>query len=268
MLLQQVLSSAVLAAVLIGITGCQAEQDIPVPPVGELPASYAPYYAELKHAPAASEQYQTALFAELAKRSAVADYIAETQIKDAPQLQLEWLEMRNELLIKHYFDQFMQTSITEETLNKYYNEHPQQFIETCFRAAYLLIPANNKAKANPLTAAGRMAQQLRSGATLLDAMASYKKTSGRSARIGELKLRESDAALKPLFAAAGKLAAGSVSEPVSTERGVYVLRLMEGPLSEPRPFLEVRELIREQLAREYQQAEMQRLLKLSDYDGD
>jgi hypothetical protein len=262
--------AGLLIVALVALTGCgrggETDNRASISPsiVGPLPERYREHYAALKQASGQPRDDKARTFDELARRTAVADSIVKSQFGDDPLARLQWLEDRNRILIDGYFKRYLKETVNEEVVRTYYEAHPDEFLDAYMRVAYLSVSGDDRGRQDPVTVAGELAERVRSGATLLEVKGAHEASGGRAVWVGELQLRASDPNRQSLFSAAEKLSLSGVSDPVETDDGVYVIKLLEGPTDKVKPFFEVKDTIREKLRRQAREAEMRRLSELGD----
>lgn len=150
-----------------------------------------------------------------------------------------------------------------EPARTYYETHLDEFTpKPQIRAAHILLKAPNEAeRERRRPEAEALLAQLRAGADF-GALAQEHSEDGSRYLNGDLGYFSAGQMVPEFETAAFALTEpGQLSGVVETRFGFHIIKLLDRPSTEPRPFTEVENAIQERLRREYQQNELSTWLK-------
>lgn len=202
---------------------------------------------------------------EYVNREALAQAIEESDLLDKKLLAAELDELRKEMLISRYFDQFLKTSVTDDAVANYYKTHAKEYEDKKVHVAHILIRTHRRMsdeeKKAALTKAQEAHAQLAAGKEFADVASQLSEDRVSASRGGDLGwIREGSIDARFSQKAFG-METGTYSEPFETAFGYHIVKVVEAAQSVKRPLSAVEGDIRYQLRSQAKQAEMDRLLK-------
>lgn len=174
---------------------------------------------------------------------------------------------RNTALIKAYLDEHVSSVVSDEVVQQYYNDNIDKYSTKRVKGAHILISLNGvdqeQRKEKELLAVELM-ERARKGdefAQLVKEHSDDKKTSEKGGELGWMS--NQDEADSLLVKALLVMSEGGISEPVETEQGLHILKLLEGPLVEKMEFDAVKGKIEYHLKYEERIKEIKRLKSIA-----
>mgnify|MGYP006429022707 CR=1 FL=1 len=162
------------------------------------------------------------------------------------QVRLAWVELDIQSLKD-------QVEVSEEALRREYESAGQRYHEAAERkAAHILIEvpedADDATEQEALTRIRTLRERLAEGADFAELAGEYSDDTGSAGQGGDLGYIKRGMMVEPfeqaLFALSGE---GEVSEPVRTTYGYHLIRLLDVRTREQKPFVEVKDEIRDEL---------------------
>jgi parvulin-like peptidyl-prolyl isomerase len=154
--------------------------------------------------------------------------------------------MKQEVLRREVFSK---VAIDDQELRAYYDEHRSEFkLPSRFRFRELVLPKGATPE-EMVDTRGKLAQireDLRAGTPFEALVEKYSTAPSRSTG-GDLGWLGKGVLRPDLEAAVLMLKPGQVSEPVETDKDIYLVQLLQAELDQVKPFAEVRAAIREKL---------------------
>lgn len=172
----------------------------------------------------------------------------QPQFQQEEQVKIAWLELDRESM-------FDEVSISEEQVRKAYDEEVASFqAQTERRAAHILFEAADAgALEGAMAEAAGIKARLDAGEDFAALAAEFSDDTGSAENGGDVGYTTGDNFVPEFEAALQALEPGQVSEPVKTEFGVHIIKLLEVNATEIEPF-------------EARRAELERGLKSSEVD--
>ncbi|MAC29641.1 MAG: peptidylprolyl isomerase [Myxococcales bacterium] len=210
-----------------------------------------------------SDEQSERVLGELVEREALAQAIEAHGDLDTALLEAELREFRKEQLISRYFDRFLRTAVTDESIRNYYETHADEFEDRKVHVAHVLVRTNRRMteeeRQAALTKAREAYAKLQAGEPFAAVAAEYSEDRVTAQRGGDLGwVREGT--ISPRFSErAFALEQGGVAEPFETPFGYHVLTVLEAPQTVRRPLEAVQADIRARLRQEAKEAEVERL---------
>ncbi|HEX6398605.1 MAG TPA: peptidyl-prolyl cis-trans isomerase, partial [Steroidobacteraceae bacterium] len=200
------------------------------------------------------------------ERTALAEAISRENLLDKAAVEAELRDFRNELLITRYFEKFGETTVTPEAVKQFYDKNPELFTERKAHISQITFPLRPEmgepqrkaqfARAvdtfNKIKAGGAFAAPPREPAETAETAPSFMD-------LGVVDLQQIDRAVADAVATQKK---GAVTSPISTPSGYRIVKLLEDPVVNHKPFAEVEESVRYRLKVDEKNKETQRLLAL------
>lgn len=221
-------------------------------------------YLKLKRIPSDPGNRRNRALKTFLERNALAEAIAQDPLLDNVAIEAELRDFRNELLISRYFEAFLKEKVRDEAMKAYYHANIDKYTRQKVKIAQILFRTHRamreQQKSAKFSEAVEAHAKLKGGtpfAKLARQLSEDTLTAKKGGEIGWLQEAQID---KAIFDKALSMKQGKISEPIETDRGYHIIKLLEGPIGEQRPFEEVKGEIRYRLRYEAKQAEMNRLL--------
>ncbi len=220
-------------------------------------------YLRFKRITAKDDAQRQKLQEQYLEREALAAAVEKEPILDQELIAAELDEFRKEMLISRYFEKFLAEKVSDEAVQNYYGAHAADYEEKKVHVAHVLIRTtpqmSEEERKVKLTAAHEVYSQLQSGkdfAAIVEEYSEDKVSAKKGGDLGWLKEGSIDPRFsKTVFA----MTAGALSEPIETQFGFHVVKLVEGAKVVKRPLEAVAGDIRYQLRNQARAAEMERL---------
>lgn len=198
------------------------------------------------------------------ERTALAEAISKQDLLDKTAVEAELRDFRNELLITRYFEKFAETKITPEAVRQYYDKNPEQFTERKAHIAQITFPIRPEmgepqrkaqfdravATFNKIKAGGAFAAPPKEPAETAETAPTF-------LDMGWVLNQQMDRAVSDAVTSQKK---GAVTPPISTPSGYLIVKLMEDPVENHKPFEEVQDSVRYRLKLDEKTKETERLL--------
>ncbi len=165
---------------------------------------------------------------------------------------------RRTLVAAEAIEVLVAEKVSEDAVKKAYEaKYAEAAPEKEYNAAHILVETEDEAKALVLELVG--------GADFAE-LAKTNSTGPSGPNGGSLGWFAKGMMVEPFFEAVAKLEDGAVSEPVKTEFGWHVIKLLESRLAQAPAFEEVRATLQQELYTEVVEAEIDRLKKLGSIE--
>ncbi|MDA8140663.1 MAG: peptidylprolyl isomerase [Desulfobacteraceae bacterium] len=256
--------AALIFLLVIGVAGC-GKKDEKLATVDGKAVTQAEFdaYLKFKRLSAPDDKRRDGLLDQYLDRAALAAAIEKTKVLDKELMKVELEEFRKEMLINRYFEKYLQDKVADDAARNYYNTHASDYEESQVHVAHILIRTNpnmsepeRKAK---LTTAQDVYSQIRGGkefAAIAEQYSEDKVSAKNGGDLGWVKQGGLDANFSK---AAFETKEGELSEPFETPFGYHVIKVLEAPRTEKRPFESMAGDIRYRLKNEAKKAELDRL---------
>lgn len=221
-------------------------------------------YLKIKHIDSKDDKRREALFKQYIEREALAVAIEKADLLDKQLVQAEFNEIRRGILINRYFEQYLKTQLSDEAVQKYYEDHSKEFSEDQVHAAHILFRTNSmmtqEQRQGLLGKANEVYDQIKGGQSFAELAGKYSQDKATAANGGDLGWIKKEAMGKQFSDAAFALQAEEVSKPVETSFGYHLIKALEPPRSIQKSFSTVSGLIKHKMKAEVQTKERERLL--------
>ncbi len=211
-----------------------------------------------------SEAQRSQLRQQFDERRRLADAIEASGRLEAAAVAAEVAELRKEMVIGRYFEQFLQREVSDDAVRNYYVSHAEEFTSRKAHVAHILFrlspQMDESERAVKLTAARDAQAKLKGGTPFAELAEKVSEDTLSARKGGDLGWMQQGAVAPRFSEVAFGLAPGAVSEPVETPFGYHLITLIEGPLEVRKPFAEVKGEIHHRLRQAAKQAEITRLL--------
>lgn len=273
MLLDVCVRKVAIAALYLGVSstfigvlsGCGKPRETVIATVGEADITQSQFRAYLKHKriPEQDDKAVAKALEGFLSREAQAAAVTQAEYLDAELIEAEVREFRKQLLISRYFEQYLNEQASEQAQLNYYNTHLNEFSSQQVKLAHILVRvragASDNEKAAALTRANQAYTMLGRGQSFEEIAAQYSDDERTKQNGGELGW-VAEGAVSPEFSeAAFKTAKGTYSEPVPSQMGFHIVRVLESAKTLQKPFESVAGNIRYQLRQQARKAEEERL---------
>jgi peptidyl-prolyl cis-trans isomerase C len=229
-------------------------------------------YLKLKRLDANDEQQRQVMLDQYLEREALAVVIEDQELLDSEMTAAELNEFRKEMLISRYFEKFLADRVGDDAVTNYYNTHAADYEARKVRVAHILFRVNQNmdevARKAKLTAAQEAYSKIKAGQSFEEAAKAYSEDTVSGKKDGDLGWLAEGAIDKRFSDKIFNMQADEVSEPFETNFGFHIVKMLEGPMVVKQPFETVMGRIRHQLRNEAKEAELKRLLELTDIDKD
>ena len=221
-------------------------------------------YLKVKRIPASNKERMERAKKTFLERNALAQVIAKQPDINSVELNAELREFRNELLTSRYFEAFLDKAVTDEAVKDYYDQHQKDYQSKELNLAQILFRTRANMTEQESSAVFKKAvdihQKLVKGADFSSTASKVSDDYGtrkKGGKLGWVKAGQIDTAV---YAEVSKLKKGELSQPVRTELGYYIVKLLDEPKVTQQPFDSVKGQINYQLRNEARQKEMERLM--------
>ena len=197
------------------------------------------------------------------ERNAIASIIYSEHGFDQPAVEVEVNRMRNELIIKNYIERQQAEATSEVALKKFYEDNIDKFSNYKIKVAQILFRLRHgmdqKKHDEKLKLANEVLEKLKSGAIFEDLVASYSDDKTSVEKGGEIGFLETGSSDRLLLDAVKKLNEGEISDLVTTNQGIHILKVLEQPTIEKIPFDQIKNKIEYELKYDVKLKELNRL---------
>jgi len=220
-------------------------------------------YLRFKRITLRSEEQSARVLADYVERAALAEAIQGSDVLDQDLIEAELESFRNEMLISRYFERYLRTAVTDDSIRSFYESHAADYEDRKVHVAHVLVRMNRRMteeeRQAALTKAREAYSRLEAGDEFDAVVASYSEDRVTANRGGDMGwVRENT--ISPRFSeTAFELGEGAYSEPFETPFGYHIVKVLEAPQTVRRPLEAVQGEIRARLREEAKTAEIQRL---------
>jgi peptidyl-prolyl cis-trans isomerase C len=245
------------------LSGCS--KDDTVVKIGTRRVDQEEFSAYLAHRHIASEDPKRLAGAldEYAERAALASAIERERKLDPLKVKVELDEMKKELLIGRYFEDFLADRVGDDAVRNYYESHAREYEQRKVHVAHVLVRTassmDEAERKSRLTRIQEADSKLRAGSEFAEVAGTYSEDRISAPRGGDLGWIKEGALDAQISSRAFKLKPGEVSEPFLSQYGFHILKVLEGPQEVKTPFEAVAGDIRYQLRQKAKEAERKRL---------
>lgn len=198
------------------------------------------------------------------EREALTTAISESELLDHDALEAELREIKKQMLISRYFDQYLKTITDDESVRNFYSENSEQYTVRRVQVAHILLRTRVSMDESEIGAVRTRAQEVYSKATsgndfskLAEEYSEDKISAIKGGDLGWLN----DGAVDPVFIKmAFSLENDEISEIIQTPFGYHIIKSLKTPETLQKSFEAVKGDIRYQLRAEAKKAEFERLL--------
>jgi len=167
------------------------------------------------------------------------------QLEKEKEVQIKMAEARRTVLVEAMMDRLLTPKISGDALKNYYDAHRNEFREV--RASHILVEKETEAKS--------LKTQLASGADFAELARTASKDSRTGPTGGDLGYFTKGRMIPEIAAAAFKMQANQISDPVKSSYGYHIIKVTD--LREARRFEELPSAILDEVKRTILQTEIQ-----------
>lgn len=264
MKIQNIISKLATLSIIVVLTGCGDSQYIAkVDGQGITKQVFDLYLAEKRIPATNSKRLDSALDSYL-EREALTSAIESSELLDTAALELEIREIKKQMLISRYFDQYLKSSIDEEAIRNFYAAHAEDYTLKRVHVAHILLRTRSSMDESEIAAVSTKAHELHSKATSTETFADLAKEHSED-KVSSIKGGDlgwlNDGAVDTLFIkTAFELKQDEVSSVIKTPFGFHIIKSIELPDTIQKSFEAVKGDIRYQLRAEAKKVEFERLL--------
>ena len=221
-------------------------------------------YLKLKRIPLNDQERYDRMWEDYLQKAALAEAVVNTEKLDMTQIDAEVDEFRKQLLVSRYFDQYLETAVTDQGVQNFYRENINDYKTRKAHVAHILFRINPRMDETErqavLTAASDAYSKLTAGEDFAELAKALSQDKVSAAKGGDLGWINDGAISEEFSAKAFAMETGSVSEPLLTVFGYHIIKVLEAPQDVTKPLEAVKGDIRYQLRNQSKQAETERLL--------
>jgi peptidyl-prolyl cis-trans isomerase C len=193
--------------------------------------------AELQSVPA--DQRRAFLLTVMIDMKLMADAAREDGLADTEEFARRLAYLEEQALRREFFNQIVETEVTEEAIQAAYDELASQFTpEPEVRARHILVETEEEANA--------IRAEIEGGRDFADAAGEYG-TDGTASNGGDLGFFSTGMMVPEFEEAAFALEEGELSQPVQSQFGWHLIQLEERRVSEAPPLDQVRQQVAQQV---------------------
>jgi peptidyl-prolyl cis-trans isomerase C len=204
---------------------------------GDLMLAAEELQAELQSVPA--DQRRAFLLTVMIDMKLMADAAREDGLADTEEFARRLAYLEEQALRREFFNQIVETEVTEEAIQAAYDELASQFTpEPEVRARHILVETEEEANA--------IRAEIEGGRDFADAAGEYG-TDGTASNGGDLGFFSTGMMVPEFEEAAFALEEGELSQPVQSQFGWHLIQLEERRVSEAPPLDQVRQQVAQQV---------------------
>ncbi len=204
----------------------------------------------------------------LIERNAIAAIIAEENWPGITTAIIKIKEERNRILIDRYLEQFIAEKINDSSIEDFYRKNIEKYSDTKAHIAHILIRVPQSQNGTKLNERREFAESLIKAINEGEEFALVAKKHSfdkqTAAEGGEIGWVSRGMVENSILDTALSLETGQISVPIQTARGFHIIKLLEAPIQENIPFVEVRDKIEYDLKYELKIVELGRLRKSAE----
>ena len=198
------------------------------------------------------------------EREALTNAIEDSDFLDIAALELEIREIKKQMLISRYFDQYLKSSIDDEAIRNFYAAHAENYTLKRVHVAHILLRTRANMDESEIAAVATKAHEIYSKATstadFSELAKEYSEDKVSAIKGGDLGWLN-DGAVDALFIkTAFSLKQDEISNVIKTPFGFHIIKSIELPETIQKSFEAVKGDIRYQLRAEAKKVEFDRLL--------
>jgi peptidyl-prolyl cis-trans isomerase C len=184
---------------------------------------------------------------------------------DDAAINAELFELKRDLMLNRYLQQFLDTSVSDVAIRNYYAENQDKYQETKAKVSHILLRlapnANEQERQVIYSKAMEAYSKLRAGESFEQIAQMYSEDKISAKKAGSLGWMLKGA-ISPIFSnmVFEGLEKGEISEPFLTEFGYHIVLLEQEPSIVKQPFEKVRGDIKRILRQMAKDAELERLI--------
>lgn len=223
-------------------------------------------FIEHKRIALAGEEQKEKVLDQYLQREALANLIEQKLLKNPALVEAEIHEMKKEILISRYFDNFLADAVSDEAVLNYYNSNSAKYEEKKVHVAHVLLRLNrnmdDSQRKVKLTTIQEAYSKLQAGMPFEEVVKTYSEDDISAKKQGDIGWIKEGAIHKTFSDAAFSVAEGEYSKIIETPYGYHIVKVLDAPQVNRKSFDAVKGQIRYELRNLAKAAERERLLKL------
>jgi peptidyl-prolyl cis-trans isomerase C len=221
------------------------------------------YLAE-KRIPATNQKRMDSALDMYLEREALTTAIEESDVLDAKAIEAELNELKKQMLISRYFDQYLKSSVSEESIRNFYSSNAEAYQVKRVHVAHILLRTRKTMDESEIAAVRTKAQELYSKATtdadFTKLAEEYSEDKISAVKGGDLGLLNEGSVSSEFSKVAFSLEQDEISQIVQTPFGFHIIKSIAVPTTVQKSYEAVKGDIRYQLKSQAKKAELERLL--------
>jgi len=198
------------------------------------------------------------------QRIKLVNAIVATGKLDKGLIEAKMRHYRNELIISAYFDEFQKSSVSDDEIHKYFEDHKADFSSKKAKAAQILVRVspnlNEQQRKEKFKDIVSIYEKLKAGQSFAALAKKYSEDFASRSKGGDMGVVE-EVRLDPVFAKTlFSLQKGNYSEPFNTPQGYHIVKLLSEPETLTKPYDSIKGQIAFRMRKEAKDKELDRLL--------
>ncbi|PHR94593.1 MAG: peptidylprolyl isomerase [Blastopirellula sp.] len=208
------------------------------------------------------------------EREALTTAIEESDVLDSKAIEAELNELKKQMLISRYFDQYLKNSVNEEAIRNFYSSNAEAYQVKRVHVAHILLRTRKTMDESEIAAVRTKAQEIYSKATssadFTKLAEEYSEDKISAVKGGDLGLLNEGSVSPEFSKIAFSLEQDEISQIIQTPFGFHIIKSLALPQTIQKSFEAVKGDIRYQLKSQAKKAELERLLstvKIEKFNG-
>jgi len=221
------------------------------------------YLAE-KRIPTTNQKRMNSALDMYLEREALTTAIEESDVLDAKAIEAELNELKKQMLISRYFDQYLKNAVNEDAIRNFYSSNAEVYKVNRVHVGHILLRTRKTMDESEIAAVRTRAQELHSKATsnvdFTILAEEYSEDKISAVKGGDLGLLNAGSVSPEFSKAAFSLGQGEISQVIQTPFGFHIIKSIAVPTTVQKSYEAVKGDIRYQLKSQAKKAELERLL--------
>jgi peptidyl-prolyl cis-trans isomerase C len=261
------MKAATIAAVVLSgfLAGCGAPQDANVT---ESEKAKFEAFLTFKRIPLDDKVRYERLQEEFQKKGQLAAAMVKTEKLNGALINAEVEEFRKQLVVSRYFESYLKGAVTDQGIQNFYSQNSAKYKTTKAHVGHILFrvtPDMGEIERQALlTTAHAAYSRISSGEEFSEVAKAVSEDKVSALKGGDLGWVNQDAVAPEFSQKAFSMKKDEISEPFLSACGFHILKILDEPQEITKPLESVKGDIRYQLRSEAKQAEIKRLLGLTE----
>ncbi len=264
------LRNVVLAFIAVGIIGCSDSNYVARVDSQRITPEEFTTYLKVKGVRDDRAENKAGILKQYAQGVALEKAILDEGTVNLAEINQAVSDYRRNMIVSRYFESFINDRVTDDSVKNYFSNHADEYEEERVHVAHILIRTNSGMTEDELqklkTDIFEIHSKLRSGESfeeLANTRSDDKISGKKGGDLGWIKR----GSISPIFSStAFDTAVGTVSDPLLTEYGYHIVKVLEEPKVIRKSLDDVKGEIRHMLKAKAKQAELDRLLSVYDIE--